>query len=121
MGLNYLLSDGKTQARASRPRFSLIVGLIELIEDPVHLVRGNSRPGIADAHPDPRFDRVDGQLDSSAVRRELERVRQQVADHLVDTVEVPEHLVGEAVAALDAERDLALYGEHVECSLEIGE
>ena len=53
MGLNYLFSDGKTQARARRPRVGLIVGLVELIEDAVQLIRGNSRPGIADAHSNP--------------------------------------------------------------------
>ena len=37
------------------------------------------------------------ELHRAAVRGELERVRQQVAEHLVDPIEVPVHLVGQSV------------------------
>src|SRR5512146_607994 len=48
------------------------------------------------------------------MRSELERIRQQVADDLVDPVDVPLDFIGQARAPLDPEPDLALDGQHVE-------
>jgi len=108
MGLYDLFSDGKTQARPGSSGIRLIIGLIELLEDARDLIRRNSCSGVTHAHTYCGADGIDGQLDGPTVRRELERIRQQVAEHLVDSVEIPKDFVGKSVATVNAKRDLAL-------------
>src|SRR5256885_939250 len=72
-------------------------------------------------HEHTSVDGFERQLDQPALRCELECVRQQVAEHLVDSIEIPEYLVGQPVVTLDAEMNLPLDGEYLEGIFELGE
>src|SRR5215471_3557013 len=78
-----LPAEGEPQPRA----FHLLrrrADLAELLEDLLLILRGNTHPGVADGylHGPVPWRRSD--LDPPALGRELDRVRQQVQDHLTD-------------------------------------
>src|SRR5215467_10628881 len=119
MGVHYLLSDGKTQAGPGSPCGALIIGLVELVEDSGELILGNAGASVLHGDPHARIRRLEAQRYGASPRRELERVRQQVAEHLVDAVEVPKDLVGNVGSGPDRELDCALSRQYVECALHL--
>jgi hypothetical protein len=119
VGLDNLLGDGKSQARSRRCGRSLIIRLVELLKDTRKLIGRNSRPGVVNLHLNGVVHRLYRKLHRAALRGELESVRQQVAEHLVDAILIPMH-VGREIAATDhPEVDVALNGQDVESALEI--
>ena len=82
------LCDRQTETEpAMRPR-GAAVGLPETIEHVGHERRRNPLTGIADGHLDVTVAGLERELDASFRRRELDGVRQQVPDHLLDAVRI---------------------------------
>src|SRR5262245_55972520 len=121
VGLHNLLGNGKSQARPGGPSGPLIVRLIKLLEYARKLFGRNSRSGVVNAPEDGVvLRRLENELSRPATPRELEGVRKEIPQHLVDPVPVPEDLVGQTRLSLDTKFDLALDGQHPEGTLEIG-
>ena len=95
MGLHNLLSDGKSQAGPGGPSRTLIVGLIELLEDPGKLLGGDPRSGVVHPHENGVVVHwLQDKLDCSTVRRELEGIGQQIPEDLVDPIGIPDFQFG---------------------------
>src|SRR3954463_1680917 len=78
-----IAADREAQSSALRERCEISVDLHERLEDHLELIPWNTNAGIAHRHAGYRVrdDRL--QLDRAAARRELDRVRQQVEQHLL--------------------------------------
>ena len=90
----------EAEARAASASPPSVLGLIELMENPLQLVRGNADAliGDGDAH---RVDRDQGVAlrheaagdgDDAAMRRELHRVREQIEQDLFEPSFIQRHL-----------------------------
>src|SRR5688500_12807749 len=119
--LDDLLRDGEPEPGARHRSRSLIVRLIELLEDVRQLLRRDpgARVTHLDLHVMVRWGR--GQLHGAARWSELEGVREQVAHDFVDAIGIPLYFLGKPIAHRDPELDAALYGQHVEGALELVE
>src|SRR5262245_57900064 len=72
------------------------VSLSEAVEDEWQELRLDSLTSVADRDPDMIGGALHPQLDPPAFGRELDRVREQVPDHLLQTRRVAEHLFWQA-------------------------
>src|ERR1051326_7644836 len=62
---------------------------------------------------------VGAQVDLPSTGGELERIGEEISEHLVHAIAVPQHVGREMFAAPDDESDAALQREHLECLLEL--
>ena len=92
----------EAQARTLRSRVCLIVGLEEFLEDVRKLLRRDSNPAVVNGDGDLRADSFHSQLHRPAPVSELESVGQEVSQHFVDPVLVPEYVRWKIVAAYHA-------------------
>src|SRR5688500_10314001 len=106
--LDDLPGYGQPQPRALCGCVGLIACLEEFLEDVRQLLGGYSDAGIAHGNAHVVVGALDAELDRASAVRELERVREKVAQHFVDTILVPEYMRRKISAANDAEVDLPL-------------
>src|SRR5690349_15285331 len=115
------LRDREPESRPLRRCRGLVVGLEELVEDVRYVLRWNPCARIAHLHANRVVRSGNRQLDRPATFRELEGVRQQVAEYFTHAVFVPDDLIGESGSAVHIEPHTSLNGEHAERRLELGE
>ena len=91
MRFDEMAADRQPEAEpAVRPR-ERAVGLAEALEEVGQELRRDAFPGVADADLDLRVDALQPHLDAAAAGRELDRVRQQVPDHLLQPLRIARH------------------------------
>src|SRR5215210_3140727 len=79
--LDELAADVQPEAGSTDSTLHLDVRSVELLEDPLSFLLGDSRPFVRDAEDDGFTDALDRHPDGTA-RRVLERVVDQVLEHL---------------------------------------
>src|SRR5919109_5539282 len=60
------------------------IGLVKLLEDPLSFLGDDARTRVGHRHPHFAVDTRRGDDDAASLRRELDRVREQVEDDLAD-------------------------------------
>src|SRR5262249_58083089 len=81
--LDELLADRQPETRASGAAGDRVIELLERLEEPRQVVLANSDAGVGDAQPDGI--RLGDHADQdAALRGELDRVRQQIEQDLID-------------------------------------
>ena len=100
-------ADSQTQSRAAVLARRAGVQLIKRREQPVHLLGRHARPGVGDRHLDSVAaigGRLCGQSQGDrAIRRELQRVGNEVVQHLTQTGGIALNPLGQAARALDTQ------------------
>jgi hypothetical protein len=75
--------EGEAETEAGVRSHDGAFALTKPLEQMRQQVRSDAFPGVADLKPDLRFRVAEAQLDGAAFGRELERVGQEIADHLL--------------------------------------
>ncbi len=109
-------ADGKAEARAAIFPAGAGVGLLERLEDQLLLLQRNSDAGVGDFEGDDRRGMIQDRVirapasygsrniqPYAAFRRELERVRQQILQHLLQALGVRHHAPGQIGVDVDIE------------------
>ena len=84
MRFHEVLHDGQAQSEAALNPGRRTVRLTERLEDRRQKVRRNPFAGIGDLQFDIRIDLPQPEMERAAARRELDGVRQQVRNHLLE-------------------------------------
>jgi hypothetical protein len=107
--LDELADDGEPQPQPSLAARAAATGLAEPLEDVRQELGGDPLPVVADDHLDPAAVAAQEQLDVAALRRELDRISEQVAQHLREPVGIARHR--RLRLDLRAEGEAALLGD----------
>src|SRR5687767_9980573 len=100
----------------------LIGGLEEFLEDSRDLLRWDTSARIVHLHLNALINGRDTQIDLAATLGELEGVRDQITQHLVDAIGIPVHGLGQSILrGAHLEANAALVGEYLKRLLEIVE
>src|SRR5690348_15907270 len=116
-----LARDREPESAAAVRRRFLVVRLEELLEDVRQLLQRDAGARVAYIEMHLLIHRIHEQLHRSAALRELERVRDEIAEHFADAVGIPEDFGGQRTRALDPEIDPPLHRQHPERLLELGQ
>jgi len=108
MRFDDLPGDRQAEPSAFYRSIRLIVRLVEFFKDMRQLLGRDAHARVTDHQAHLALSALDGQLYGTPAIGELERVRQQVSEHLIDTVFVPQHLGGKLIPAHYPKRDFAL-------------
>src|SRR5690606_2764821 len=95
--------DGEAEPETSVPPAQRAVGLPEAVEDVRQERARDTFAVVAHADPDAALDAIEIDLDPAAARRELDRVGQQVAEHLLQPIGAAAH---EAARLADPQLDV---------------
>src|SRR5262249_22451447 len=102
-----LVADVEAEPGTADAAGHLRVDAVELLEDAALLVDGDPEALVANVEDHVALVRLDADLDHAAIRRVLDRVLDEVDEHLPDLVAVgldERHAVGDAVTDLHARR-----------------
>src|SRR5262249_47575036 len=102
-----LVADVEAEPGAADATGHVRVDAVELLEDAALLVDGDAEAFVADVEDHVALVRLDPDIDHAAVGRVLDRVLDEVDEHLPDLVAVcldEGHICGDAVADLHARR-----------------
>src|SRR4029453_4215369 len=91
VALYHVFRNREPQPEPSRTTFPACVALAEAVEDVQQQLRSDAFPGVPDLEADIRRFGQQGDAYDAALGGELERVREQVRDHLAEQVLVPVH------------------------------
>src|SRR5207249_858049 len=91
---NELAADVEAEPGSTDPARLLSIDAVELPEDPLLLAVGDPQALVADHEPQPVLFRLDAHLDAPSVRRVLDRIVDEVDQHLAQLVLVARHLGG---------------------------